>query len=218
MANDLLFEDYRIKVDYLKSQYDRLWTRFHFFLTVELAIFGFLGYLTFNHPSLDVTVLPIAMGFFVSLLWYIVGAEDRALVEVYEERARTAAAKIADDRVEMCGYELDNAAVEVTARWRGLRSWYWPRLSITRIPVTIALLLLIVWLVLFMTWGKFARAYLVTHTKVASLERFVEPEYTTPLSIGSFLPHSKIPKPSLHRIAVAHPIEKHEDFDERLLS
>src|SRR4051794_36437510 len=179
MANDLLFEDYRIKLDYLKNQYDRLWTRFHFFLTVELTIFGFLGYLTFDHPARDATVLPIAMGFFVSLLWYVVGAEDRALVEVYRERATAAAGRGAKDREGMSDYERDHAAVELSARWAGLRSWYWPWLSITRIPVTIALLLLIVWIVLFVTWDKFARAHLQGETKATSSERFVEPKHTT---------------------------------------
>jgi len=43
MNADLLFDDYKVKLDYVRGQYDRLWQRFNFFLTVELVLFGFLA-------------------------------------------------------------------------------------------------------------------------------------------------------------------------------
>lgn len=155
MTVDFLFEDYKTKLEYLRHQYDRLWGRFHFFLTVELAIFGFLGYLTFDKQYPDATPYPIALGIFVSVLWYIVGAEDRALVEVYGERARAAAKRIAKAPDGPADYELDHAAAEIGAR-RGFRSWYWPWLSITKIPVTLAILLIVIWLGLLATWKPVA--------------------------------------------------------------
>lgn len=163
MATDP-FEDYKARLDYLSRQYDRLWTRFHFFLTVELAIFGFLGYLTFDRRAPEATILPITMGFFVSLLWYVVGAEDRALVEVYRERVGTAARNVAQDPNGPRDFERDHAAAQIGSRWNGLRSWYWPALSMTQIPVTMAMVLVVVWLVLFATWGGFARRYAAQRT------------------------------------------------------
>jgi hypothetical protein len=155
MTIDFLFEDYKLKLDYLRYQYDRMWGRFNFFLTVELAIFGLLGYLTFDKQYPDATRFPIALGILVSVLWYIVGAEDRALVEVYGERARTAASRIAKAPEGLANYDLDHAAAEIGVR-KGFRSWYWPWLSITRIPVTLALLLIAIWLGLLATWKPVA--------------------------------------------------------------
>src|SRR4249920_1286094 len=50
------------------------------------------------------------------------------------------------------------------------------------------------------------------------IERLIEPEHAAPTSVGQLLPHAKIPKPPLHWIATAHPIEKHKYLDERLLA
>ena len=72
---------------------------------------------------------------------------------------RAAAARAAKDREGMIDYERDHPAAPIGSRWAALRSWYWPWLSITRIPVTIALVFLVVWLVLFVTWANFARAH-----------------------------------------------------------
>ena len=94
MKADLLFDDYKLKLDCVTKQYDRLWRRFDFFLTVELALFGFLGYITFNARIPDATVYPAILGLAVSFLWYIAGAQDRWLVEVYRARADRAAALI----------------------------------------------------------------------------------------------------------------------------
>jgi len=47
-TEDFLSEDYKLKVDFLKSQFDRLWTRFNYFLTVEMALFGALGFVVFE--------------------------------------------------------------------------------------------------------------------------------------------------------------------------
>src|SRR5687768_16649666 len=58
---DDLFElrDYEMKLEYLTKQYDRLWTRFNFFLTVELALFGYSGYLLFDARAPQACVIPI---------------------------------------------------------------------------------------------------------------------------------------------------------------
>ena len=97
MNADLLFDDYKVKLDYVRGQYDRLWQRFNFFLSVELALFGFLGYLTFDIKIPEATFLPSVVGIVVSLLWYVIGAEDRRLVEVYRDRADNAAARFGND-------------------------------------------------------------------------------------------------------------------------
>jgi hypothetical protein len=130
-----------------------LWTRFNYFLTIEVALFGYLGYLTFDKNLAGPARFPIVLGIVVSALWYIVGAQDRALVEIYRDRASRAATAFASDPEGLFGYETDHAGAESGAQWYGPRSWYSPALSITKLPATIGFLLFAVWSVLFFTWS-----------------------------------------------------------------
>jgi hypothetical protein len=159
MSAELLFEDYKVKLDYVKAQYDRMWQRFYFFLTVELALFGFLGYLTFDARVPDATILPALLGLAVSLLWYIVGAQDRWLVEVYRDRANKAAKAFGQDPEGLPDYERDHAGAEVPTdgRRREVRSWYSRRLSMTRLPATIGLALFGLWLLILAGWRPFTQ-------------------------------------------------------------
>jgi hypothetical protein len=162
MSADLLFEDYKLKLDYLRGQYDRLWQRFNFFLGVELAVFGFLGYVTFSLETPEASALPAAIGILVSVIWYIVGAQDRRLVEVYRGRAHAAAVLFGRHERGLPGFEHDHAGAEVPDGWHAVRSWYWSRLSITRLPATISLLLVAIWLLVLVAWvpivGRLAAA------------------------------------------------------------
>ena len=144
MLDHVLYEDYKAKLDYLTGQYARLWQRFNFFLSVELAIFGFLSYLTFNTKVLEATPLAAAIGIAVSLLWYVVGAEDRYLVEVYRNRADKAARRVEEAPGGISDFEQNHAGAETgCAAWNSYRSWYLPSISITKLPSTIALFLLL---------------------------------------------------------------------------
>ncbi len=62
-----------------------MWTRFNFFLTVEVALFASLGYVVFG-GDIDNQRAALASGItglVISLLWLHVGAQDRHLVEAY---------------------------------------------------------------------------------------------------------------------------------------
>ena len=150
---DHAFEDYKLKLDYLKSQYERLLTRFNYFLTVEIALFGFLGWLVFEKSNVAAVRAPAFLGALVSLLWYIVAAEDQALVKEYRNRADKSSKRLGE-------FATNHAAKEIESpRWNGLLSWYWRPISVTRIPVHVALITLIIWLLLLVfgpTWlGSF---------------------------------------------------------------
>lgn len=159
MKADFLFEDYKFKLDYLTSQYDRLWRRFDFFLSVELALFGFLGYLTFNARLPEATILPALLGLTVSILWYVVGAQDRRLVEVYRDRVNAAASRFAEDPEGLPNYENNHAGADISGGWKAVRSWYWPWLSMTRMPATFGLILVVVWLLILVGWRPIAEHF-----------------------------------------------------------
>jgi hypothetical protein len=46
----ILREDYQLKVSYLAEHFGRMWTRFSFVLSIQLALFGFLGYPLMDSP------------------------------------------------------------------------------------------------------------------------------------------------------------------------
>ena len=153
---DLLFEDYKLKLQYLMAQFDRLWNRFNFFLSAQLAVFGFLGYVTFTLRSPGATRLPIVVGLLVSGLWYIVGAQDRALVEIYREHARVAAAQFSQHPDGIKNYEQSHPAAEGNRYWSGFDSWYLPAIGITRLPALLGIALVVVWLLMLFFWPAFA--------------------------------------------------------------
>ena len=155
MSADRLFEDYNVKLDYVRAQYDRLWQRFNYFLSVELGLFGFLGYLTFDRQVREATSLAAWMGIAVSLLWYVVGAEDRRLVEVYRQRADDAAVRFGAAEGGLKGFEQDHAAAEIPSHRHpfDFRSWYWPRLSMTKMPATFGLVLIVIWSGVLLFWN-----------------------------------------------------------------
>jgi len=149
MDNDeFLVDDYKLKLDYLKSQFDRMWTRFNFFLSIEVALFGFLGWLVFEKHNPNASLLPALLGLAVSGLWHVIGSEDRALVTFYRSNVNAAANRIAASKDGRQWYGKEHAAIETKSVFNGLSSWYWEKISITRMPAVVSLILIVIWLVL----------------------------------------------------------------------
>ena len=155
-TEDFAVEDFKLALSYLQGQFVRLWQRFNFFLTVQTALFGFLGWLAFDKGNLPATRFACFLGASVAALWYVVSAQDRALVEIYRGRAKQAATKITTlDSLGAKDYDKNYVGAEATSQWLSIDSWYWSPLSITRLPVWLSLLLVLVWLVLLFqaaTW------------------------------------------------------------------
>ena len=64
---------------YLTQHFGRMWTRFNYFVGIESALVG--GKLIFGNGKLSPGIAIV--GAVVSLIWYVMGAEDRFLVRVY---------------------------------------------------------------------------------------------------------------------------------------
>jgi hypothetical protein len=91
---DFLLEDYRIKVQYLTDQFTRMWNRFQFLLGLETVVAGLhFAPLTTNGAVSSVTFA--GLGAAVSAFWYIVGAEDRFLVDLYRSQLEATAVEAA---------------------------------------------------------------------------------------------------------------------------
>jgi hypothetical protein len=147
--NDFAIDDFKLALQYLQGQFGRLWERFNFFLTVETALFGFLGWLVFDKGNVRAVAPTCLLGMSISLLWYVVGAQDRHLVEVYRHRAGLAAKAIATTS-NAKDYAAIYIGLEAPSKWTSINSWYWRPLSITHLPVWIAICLTLTWFALFL--------------------------------------------------------------------
>jgi hypothetical protein len=90
---DFLANDYELKVRYLTDHFGRMWTRFNYFVSIESALIG--GKLIFGNGKLSPEVAIV--GAIVSLIWYVMGAEDRFLVRVYRKHVKDAADLLAKE-------------------------------------------------------------------------------------------------------------------------
>lgn len=89
--DDFFLRDYELKVRYLADHFQRMWTRFNFFVTIESALIG--GKFIFGGGSL--TWQLVFLGAVLSFIWYVFGAEDRFLVKVYRKQVEDAGQKVA---------------------------------------------------------------------------------------------------------------------------
>jgi hypothetical protein len=88
---DFLFRDYELKIGYLSNHFQRMWTRFNFFVTIESALLGSKFLIADCVPSVELAIA----GIILSLLWYVMGAQDRYLVKLYRWQVEQAGKRIA---------------------------------------------------------------------------------------------------------------------------
>jgi hypothetical protein len=82
-----LQKDYELKITYLTDQFARMWNRFNYFVAIETALVG--G--KFLIPNGVLSRALVIVGASISILWYVMGAEDRYLVRLYRYQVEKAA-------------------------------------------------------------------------------------------------------------------------------
>ncbi len=146
---EFVVEDYKLALQYLQAQFERLWQRFGLFLTVQMALFGFVGWLAYEKGKVLAVPLVAILGTVIALLWYVVAAQDRYLVDAYRDRTKFAARRVASiSEFQANDYESTYVGSPAPSHFCSPLSWYWEHTSITRLPVWIAGGLIIVWLAL----------------------------------------------------------------------
>jgi len=143
---DFLVKDYELKVNYLTQHFGRMWTRFNYFVGIESALVG--GKLIFGNGELSPQIAIV--GAVVSVVWYVMGAEDRFLVRVYRGHVKDAAGVLAEDMRNAAAHgpyrhvgEVDESSKTLD---RGLSGWRVEAISTTRLAAWIPLLVLLTWL------------------------------------------------------------------------
>ena len=153
---DFLKEDYWQKVQYLKDHFTRLWNRFNYFLTVQSALFG----ATLLSPEKYRCWIPI-FGSLVCALWYVFGAQDRYLVDLYRKEIEKAVGQIRE-RISLTDYYYVGQTEDIADQMEKIenlnvkQSFYqWRRglLSTTKLPALFPVILLGIWVIIFVALG-----------------------------------------------------------------
>ncbi|PYS58167.1 MAG: hypothetical protein DMF74_24375 [Acidobacteria bacterium] len=150
---EFLKEDYWRKVEYLKDHFTRLWNRFNYFLTLEAALFG----ATILSSEKYHWWVPI-FGAVVCVLWYIFGAQDRYLVELYRKEIEQAldqlGSKLSLENYYFVGQtenieDQKDKMGRLKIDWR-IYQWRWSFLSTTKLPALFPLIVLLMWAIIFL--------------------------------------------------------------------
>ena len=146
-SRDFLTKDYELKVKYLTDHFTRMWTRFNYFVGIESALVG--GKLIFGDGKLTTEVA--FLGAAVSLIWYVMGAEDRFLVRVYRDHVEKIAELLSRTEWNPIVEGIYRHVGEVTESSKSLRweisGWRVERISTTNLAAWIPLSAFLVWVV-----------------------------------------------------------------------
>jgi hypothetical protein len=149
---EFLIQDYWQKVGYLTGHFTRLWNRFNYFLTIQSALFG----ASILAPGEYRRSVPIFAAL-VCALWYIFGAQDRYLVQLYRKEIEQALEQIRP-RLRLTNYyfvgQTENttnqeARIEDFDIEQNIYQWRREFLSTTKLPALFPLILIVMWLTMF---------------------------------------------------------------------
>ena len=86
--NDLLYY-YEVRMSVLSEYSDRVWNRFNWFLTFQLAIFGFYFSHLEKNSTQTINLIEIPMiGVFLVILWLLMGFEDYLSMQRHSKRVK----------------------------------------------------------------------------------------------------------------------------------
>lgn len=148
--SDFALRDYELKITYLSNHFQRMWTRFNYFVVVEAALLG--GRTIFGDKQL--TVWGIAFGLGLSLIWYVMGAQDRYLVQVYRRQIEDAADLIFDGLATVSSRRIAAVGQVPDPRHhiRGsIHAWRLDPISTTKLAALIPLVVTAAWAVMLVS-------------------------------------------------------------------
>ena len=149
---NFLIEAYRLRFQLHSEHTSRLWTRFNFLLTAEIAFLGVLYTAIANASSLDSHKIISGFGIIVSLLWYILGAQDHYYFEGFRQQVRALEQTIAK---ELGVSSLTNFPFgQVQDIKRNLVTWHWSPLSLSKLIAIFPIFFLFLWIGIFLFLSK----------------------------------------------------------------
>lgn len=147
VADPFRLKDYELKVGFLTSHFGRMWTRFNFFLVLES---GLLAAAANTKHAAGMRAIVWAE-LIISAVWYIFGAQDKYLVQVYRAEVEVAARELWADRVIPKQYtyvgQVEGEAVRELQVERHPLQWRFKYASVTHLAALFPVLAFLAWLV-----------------------------------------------------------------------
>lgn len=144
---DFAIKDYELKIGYLKDHLSRMWQRFNYMMGIQTAIAG--GRFFLDPKDLDMAFG--SMGLLFGVLWYVLGAHDRYLFELYRKQVANAFeyidAEIAPKDRSFVGQVYEAIEVEQIQSKRNITTWRWDSISSTKMAAIVPLVVTVLWAV-----------------------------------------------------------------------
>jgi hypothetical protein len=144
--NDFLKEVYRLRIQLYGEFSGRMWTRFNFLLTAEIGVAGFFIANSTNSEWNNALWLFPVVGGLISLIWYILGAQDRYYFEGFRMQVQHLENKITEELgIEDVGMFAFGNPTNVK---KDLFTWRWRFISLSRLVAALPLFFLFFWAVI----------------------------------------------------------------------
>ena len=143
--NDFLKEVYKLRVQLYGEFTGRMWSRFNFLLTAEIGAIGFFITSSIEPEWRDNLWLFPVIGMFVSLIWYILGAQDRYYFEGFRKQVQY----LENQMMKELGIkDLDSFAFgnPINVK-KDLFTQRWRFISLSRLVAALPLFFLISWVI-----------------------------------------------------------------------
>jgi hypothetical protein len=143
---DFLIEAYRQRVQLHNNHTDRMWTRFNYLLVTNVTLAGFsVTILTGQTPFYGELILFSIIGFVISVIWYVLGAQDRYYFEGFRKQVQEIEQEIsAELGVTQLKDHLFGSAQKAKTDWL---TWRLPGASLSRLPALIPVFVVLIWVV-----------------------------------------------------------------------
>lgn len=147
---EYLIKDYELKIRFLTDHFSRMWMRFNFFLVTETAIVS--GKIIFTRSD-STSIALLFTGLIVSILWYLMSAEDKFLVDTYRAEIRETFRQLKEangfeSKTDKPLYHVGQVQ-EIDLKKLGVKrspfSWRLNAISTTRLGAVIASLAAVCW-------------------------------------------------------------------------
>jgi len=141
---DFLIEAYKTRIQFFSDHANRTWTRFNILLTVELAVCGLYSNTLVDKgvSTRAVWLLPV-FGIIVSLVWYVLGAQDRNAYLGYRDQVGLVEALVTK---EVGATDLPPFNPFGTKEYN-LLAWRFNLISLSRLLSLLPLLFVVGWMV-----------------------------------------------------------------------
>lgn len=148
-----LKEDYGLKINYLTAHLTRMWQRFNFFIALESGLSAALfGFFKGEEGLSDYAIIIAVIGAVSSICWYIFGAQDRYLKELYGNQVKYTGEKIAN-KLGLKNYlgseyvHVGDQTEKLKQKWyEYIYQWRSKHITTTKLAALFPLLVVIYWI------------------------------------------------------------------------